>query len=482
MTIRTRLTFLYSSLLAIVILMFSTATSGILNWTLRNQVDESLYKALNDMQSSALTSGSQNGNSWMAYKFNDLLSSGVFVQLWSHDEKSQEPYLYETSLSMGNDLALDSDVLDSRDPVYSDVYVRGAHLRVAASPLRIGGDVYGYIQVATSLRTVDAAIDRLLKIMLVSGAFTLLASLLLGDLLARRALKPIETIGETARQITAADDLGRRIPNRGPQDEIGRLATTFNQTLERLEQLFNVQRRFVADVSHEMRTPLTSIQGNLDLMRRIGYDEEAMEAIESESRRMARLVDDLLLLAKADAGRLPLGHGLVELDTLVLEVYNQALGLAQGVSVRLGDIDQVQVMGDTDRLKQLLLNLVSNGLKYTPEGGSVTLLLAREGDQARVTVSDTGIGIPETDLPHIFDRFYRVDKARSRAQGGTGLGLSIAKWIADAHGGELSITSEIGSGTIVTVRLPLADPTPQLTEEHVTSPRKRARTPRLSRS
>lgn len=482
MTIRTRLTFLYSSLLAIVILMFSTATSGILNWTLRNQVDESLYNALSDMQSSALTSGSQYGNSWMAAKFNNLLSSGVFVQIWGHDARSQEPYLYETSLSMGNDLALDPDVMDSRDPVYSDVYVRGAHLRVAAAPLRIGGELYGYIQVATSLHTVDEAIDRLMKIMLISGAFTLLASLLLGDLLARRALKPIETIGESARQITAADDLSRRIPNHGPQDEIGRLATTFNQTLERLEQLFNVQRRFVADVSHEMRTPLTSIQGNLDLMRRIGYDEEAMEAIESESRRMTRLVDDLLLLAKADAGRLPLDHGLVELDTLVLEVYNQALVLAHGVTVHLGDIDQAQVMGDADRLKQLLLNLVSNGLKYTPEGGSVTLSLAREGDWTRVTVRDTGIGIPEADLPHIFDRFYRVDKARSRAQGGTGLGLSIAKWIADAHGGELSVISHVGSGTTFTLRLPLAGPATPAEEEQVTTPRKRVRTPRLSRS
>ncbi|HML22054.1 MAG TPA: ATP-binding protein [Aggregatilinea sp.] len=481
MTIRTRLTFLYSSLLAIVILMFSTATSGILNWTLRNQVDESLYKALGDMQTSALTSSSQNGNSWMAWKFNNLLSSGVFVQIWSHDEQSQEPYLYETSLSMGNDLALDPAVLTSNDPVYSDVYVRGAHLRVAASPLRIGGDLYGYIQVATSLRTVDAAIDRLLKIMLISGAFTLLASLLLGDLLARRALKPIETIGETARQITAADDLGRRIPNHGPQDEIGRLATTFNQTLERLEQLFNVQRRFVADVSHEMRTPLTSIQGNLDLMRRIGYDEEAMEAIESESRRMTRLVDDLLLLAKADAGRLPLDQGVVDLDTMVLEVYNQAQMLAHGVALHLGDLDQAQVLGDADRLKQLLLNLVSNGLKYTPEGGSVTISLARDGDRALVTVCDTGIGIPETDLPHIFDRFYRVDKARSRAQGGTGLGLSIAKWIADAHGGDLDVTSHVGSGTTFTLWLPLVHPVVPDVEPDDSPARRRTRVPRFSR-
>src|SRR5690554_3842130 len=173
MTIRTRLTFLYSSLLAIVILMFSAATSGILNWTLRNQVDDSLSKALADVQNSTRTHGLMRGDQWLAWKFNDLLSSGMIVQLWGHDARSQEPYLTETSLIMGNELALNADVINSREAVFNDVYVRGAHLRAAAAPIRIDGQLYGYVQVATSLRTVDAAIDRLLKIMLISGAFTL---------------------------------------------------------------------------------------------------------------------------------------------------------------------------------------------------------------------------------------------------------------------------------------------------------------------
>ncbi len=478
MTIRTRLTFLYSSLLAIVILMFSAATSGILNWTLRNQVDDSLSKALADVQNSTRTHGLMRGDQWLAWKFNDLLSSGMIVQLWGHDARSQEPYLTETSLIMGNELALNADVINSREAVFNDVYVRGAHLRAAAAPIRIDGQLYGYVQVATSLRTVDAAIDRLLKIMLISGAFTLLASLLLGDLLARRALKPIEIIGQTARRITAAGDLSLRIPYHGPPDEVGRLAHIFNQTLERLEQLFNVQRRFVADVSHEMRTPLTTIQGNLDLMRRIGYDEEAMEAIESESRRMTRLVDDLLLLAKADAGRLSLDHTLVEMDTLVLEVANQARLLSKDVEVRLGEMDQAHVMGDVDRLKQLLLNLISNGLKYTPPGGVVTLSLRRGAEWAEIVVADTGVGIPEHDLPHIFDRFYRVDKARSRAQGGTGLGLSIAKWLAEAHGGTLSVASRVGEGTCFTLRLPAADPSPPAAEPAAPGSPGRLRRPR----
>jgi two-component system OmpR family sensor kinase len=296
--------------------------------------------------------------------------------------------------------------------------------------------------------------------------------LFLGDNLTIRALRPVDTIAQTARQITAADDLGRRIPYES-QDELGQLTKTFNQTLERLERLFNAQRRFVADVSHEMRTPLTTIRGNISLMRRIGYDEESVAAIDGETQRMTRLVEDLLLLAKADAGRLSLEKQLVELDTLVLEVYNQAHILSEDkVSVHLGQLDQARVMGDSDRLKQLLLNLVSNGLKYTPEGGDVTLSLNRDDEWVRVDVTDTGVGIPAEDLPHIFDRFYRVDKARSRVMGGTGLGLSIAHWIAEAHGGQLSVVSEVGKGSTFTVKLPLAP-------ETVTKPSRRDTVPNL---
>ncbi|MBN1680096.1 MAG: HAMP domain-containing protein [Anaerolineae bacterium] len=464
MTIRTRLTFLYSTLLAIVILMFSAVTSSILNWTLRNQVDESLLEVLGDVRSYAvitLLNPTQDNSAQGAVPMpqpNSLSTPGLFVQIWLHDEQSQRPFLQWASLSLmgvGYTDSLDPEALDSPHEVRRDVVVDNVHLRVATIPLNVNGQMVGHIQAGSSLHTVDAAIDRLLEIMLIAGAGTILIALFAGDFVARRALRPIDAISQTARQITAADDLSRRIPYDGPPDEIGQLVETFNDTLGRLERLFKVQRRFVADVSHEMRTPLTAIQGNLDLMRRIGHDEEAMEAIQSESQRMTRLVDDLLLLAKADAGRLSLEKTMVELDTLVLEVYNQARVLSDGVEVILGPVDQVQVVGDSDRLKQLLLNLVTNGLKYTPDGGTVTLSLNRSDDWATINVADTGLGIPEDDLPYIFDRFYRVDKARSRVQGGTGLGLSIARWIADAHGGEIGVTSTQGKGSTFTLRLPL---------------------------
>jgi heavy metal sensor kinase len=463
MTIRTRLTFLYASLLAIAMILFSAATLSVLNWTMRRQVDNSLLKAATDIYKETLWDSADNQvlSDLAMMQINSLDASGLYVQVWRHDKRTGVPVLHGESWSMlgiGYGGALDPNAIGHTEPVRRDVMVNGTHMRVVTIPLVIDGELNGSIQAGQSLRIVDAAIDRLLKIMLIGGALTLLASLLIGDYLTQRALRPIDTIAHTAQQITRADDLSRRIPYDGPPDELGLLTQTFNETLERLERLFNAQRRFVADVSHEMRTPLTTIRGNVDLMRRFGHDQEAMDAIESEAKRMSRLVEDLLLLAKADAGRLPLDKARIELDTLLLEIYNQAHLLNQHVTVNLGEIEQAQVIGDADRLKQLLLNLVTNALKYTPAGGQVTLSMGRQDQQVWVSVADTGIGIPAKDLPHIFDRFYRVDKARSRMAGGTGLGLSIARWIADAHGGQLSVVSEESKGSTFTITLPVAPP------------------------
>jgi signal transduction histidine kinase len=244
-----------------------------------------------------------------------------------------------------------------------------------------------------------------------------------------------------------------------PQDEVGRLGMAFNESLERLERLFNLQRRFLADVSHELRTPLTTIRANVDLLRRLGgADAMSLDAIQSEAERMSRLVGDVLVLAQAEAGTLPLAHDAVEVDTLLLEVLSETQILAGGVKLSLGEIDQALVTGDRDRLKQILLNLVSNALKFTPEGGRVTLGLARVNEWVRITITDTGLGIPPEELPRIFDRFYRVDKARSRALGGAGLGLSIAQRIAQLHGGRIEAASNgvDGNGTTFSVWLPLA--------------------------
>jgi signal transduction histidine kinase len=279
-----------------------------------------------------------------------------------------------------------------------------------------------------------------------------------GALLARAVLRPIEAITNTAERITLAEDLSQRIPSADPNDELGRLTKTINRMLARLETLFQAQQRLVADVSHDLRTPLTTIQGNVDLLRRGAADDpairvEALRAIADETARMRRMVNDLLLLAQADAG-LKLQRQPVEMDTLLLEVYRQAQVMAaEKVSVRLGAEDQAMVSGDSDRLRQLLLNLVDNALKYTPTGGQVTLTLLRSGGWVQVVVEDTGIGISPEDLPHIFERHYRADRSRGRSSG-HGLGLAIAQWIAQAHGGRIEVTSEVGKGSKFILWLP----------------------------
>jgi signal transduction histidine kinase len=286
-------------------------------------------------------------------------------------------------------------------------------------------------------------------------------SLFVAVLLTPGLFKPLEDIATVARQITRADDLSRRVPYANRPDEIGELARAFNQTLERLERLFRTQQRLLADVSHELRTPLTAIRGNLDLIERIGEaDPESISAIQVEIERMTRLVGDLLLLARADSGGLPLERRPVELDNILFEIYRQIAVVNPPVEVKLSEVDQATVMGDADRLKQLFINLVENAIKYTPAGGTVELSLFKKDDKVHFEVRDTGIGIPPENLPHIFDRFYRVDKARARAHGGSGLGLSIAKWIATAHGGSIRVKSQPGEGTTFTVTLPLYEPAP----------------------
>jgi signal transduction histidine kinase len=267
-------------------------------------------------------------------------------------------------------------------------------------------------------------------------------------------------VTEVATQITRADDLSRRIPYDGPPgDEIGQLISAFNRTLGRLETLFDTQRRFLADVGHELRTPLTVIKGNTSLMRRMSCgDEESLSGIESEVDRLTRLVGDLLLLSQAESGKIPMARQVVELDTLLLEAMGQMSVLSRDrLTLRLGDIDQVLVCGDRDRLKQVLVNLIGNAINYTPQGGSVVVGLGKAQNQARLTITDNGPGIPPEDLPHIFERFYRGDKSRTRDRDGKGfgLGLSIAYWIVRNHNGRIDVDSKLGSGTTFCVWLPL---------------------------
>ena len=464
MSIRIRLTLTYAAMLATILIVFSGIVVSVLHWALLNSVDRTLEQTVDEVMQNIsgprpeLTLPDLQPRLTFALPDLDVFrASNVFVQAWNNNG------LYAGgSTNLGDyRLPLDPDALSTTEQTLRQVPISGTTFRVLTRPFIINSRILGRIQAAASLEPIEDAQRGVATVMLVAGIIAVVFSIFLGGAMLERALRPIEAIAITASQVTTGDDLSRRIPYNGPPDELGRLVRVFNDSLGRLEALFKAQRRFVADVSHELRTPLTVIQGSVDLIKRYD-DKEALDAIDSESKRMSRLVGDLLLLAQADAGGLPMSRRTMELDTLVLELLEQSRALTpEGPTIRLDRFEAVRVSADPDRLKQLFLNLIGNAIKHTPRDGVVTLSVWHTSQDALVSVADTGEGIPEEDLPHIFERFYRVDKARARAQGGAGLGLAIAQWIAEAHGGWITVRSALGQGTTFIVRLPRLVPPPE---------------------
>ncbi len=283
-----------------------------------------------------------------------------------------------------------------------------------------------------------------------------------GWLLARRALSPVSVLTVTAAGIAQSRTFSRRVPvpREGGGDELGRLAATFNEMLASLDDAYQAQARFLSAASHELRAPLTVIQANLELLHDRGdrltppdRDRAVREAY-VETMRLSRLVADLLSLARADAGVPLRRREPVELDRVLLNVIGEARHFARGQRFEITEVAPMTIMGDPDRLKQLVLNLVDNAIKYTQPNGRVSVALRRTGEFAEVVIRDTGIGIAADELPHVFERFYRADTARSRDPGGTGLGLPIARWIVEQHGGTMELGTTPGHGTIALVRLP----------------------------
>ena len=331
-------------------------------------------------------------------------------------------------------------------------------LRVDTS-MRADGRVARYVVGTAPLLELDMALRRVWRFMMLIAVVGNLITFATGWLLAGRALRPVLMLTEAARRIARSGAFTQRVPADMPRDELGRLAETFNDMLERLERSHTAQARFVSDASHELRAPLTVIQANLELLEhRPGMSaaerEVAIQVAHAETARLVRLVADLLVLARADTG-VPMRHDAVDLDRIVVAVLDEARLLAPLRRIEIETLDPAVVAGDADRLKQLVLNLVENAIKYTPADGRITVAIRRVGANAEIELRDTGIGIPAADLPRVFERFYRADPARTRDAGGTGLGLSIALWIARQHGGEITLASELGRGTVATVRLPL---------------------------
>ncbi|HKV52020.1 MAG TPA: HAMP domain-containing sensor histidine kinase [Gemmatimonadaceae bacterium] len=321
---------------------------------------------------------------------------------------------------------------------------------------------------AESVRSTDIAVRELLGTILAVAPLLLMASVGLAYMIAGRAFQPVGQMINEVKAITDGRSLHRRLPIDESNEEMARLGITLNEMMERLEISFSALRRFTADASHELKTPLAVLRADVERsMSGASTRAERMVALEEalhETTRMADLVESLLTLARADEGRFDLHRERVELEPLAREVYETATILSEpaGLTVTMAEPARVAVFGDRARLRQLFLNLTTNAIKYTPRGGSVDISLTSYEHTAAFAVRDSGIGISASDLPHIFERFYRADRARSRGteRSGFGLGLAISQWIAEAHGGSISVRSRYGRGSTFTVTLPVSDEEP----------------------
>jgi len=317
------------------------------------------------------------------------------------------------------------------------------------------------VEVGVPLAPVSTMLGHLFVQLSFGLPVALAIAILGGYFLVKRSLRPVEEIAHKAEQITH-HNLSERLPVSRTGDEVERLSISLNHMISRIEDALQNSKRFVADASHELRTPLTVLRGELEnLGRDLRLDKATRDMIGSmleEVERLTDIVEGLVALSRLDAGEAKMEWVQVDLAELTATTADQMNLLAEdkGIKVQCSPVQKVIVEGDRSRLKQVVVNLLDNAIKYTPGGGSIQLNVSRQNGHAILDVTDSGIGIPADAVPHVFDRFFRVDKARTRNEGGAGIGLSIVKSICSAHGAELEVESAIGKGSRFRVKLPLA--------------------------
>lgn len=334
----------------------------------------------------------------------------------------------------------------------------GNRYRVLVKPIQYNGSKIGQVQMAVDLAPIDSSLLKFGMFIIVITFVGLGLAAIAGWFLAKKTLSRVDIIRQTASAISASQDFHQRILHIGPMDELGALSKTFNEMLSSLEKAYMSQKRFLADASHELRAPLTTIRGNLDILQkweRIPKDDQQqiLQDMRKEAIRMSKMVAELLSLARADAGQ-EVQMQPLDMSLLIEEVRGEVLTWQKDRGYSFQANLLLRVWGDPNLLKQLLLILVDNAVKYTPYGGQVTVQGVEESQSILLRITDSGIGIETEDLPFIFDRFYRSEEARMYSPEGIGLGLSIAKWIIEQHQGSISVTSKPGKGTEIEIRLP----------------------------
>ncbi len=449
-SIKFRLTAWYLTVIVVLLLIFSTAAYFMVSSNLKQNLDNSLKSRADEIQSILVIGGERAvfienlGEVVLIYGSNSNLLNriGPNIQITGADTFIRQ-------------------VLAGQSSFYTAATGGGQQVRLYGIPLNIRPNLRIALIVGRPLGNITDALVSFRRILVISGLAAVILAGIGGLILAGRVLRPVDRITRTARDI-GESDLSRRIDVRS-DDELGRLASTLNNMVERLEAAFNRQKRFTADASHELRTPLAIIQAestlSLSKERSAAEYRKSLESISQESAYMSSLVGKLLFLARSDAGKETLNLEDVNLKHLLSELSQDVEVLARdkGLHLSLNPAEDLTIKGDKVKLRQLFLNILENAVRYTPSGGAIAESLTGKDGAAVVAIMDTGIGIPAEHLPHIFERFYRVDKARSRAEGGTGLGLAIAKYIAEAHNGKIEVESVPGKGSTFRVIIPLSD-------------------------
>ena len=459
-SVRTRLTLWYTGVLAFSLITFAVLLYYITANIFRERLDESLRSTGQTVASAYLEEFDEQKSASKASQvvLAELVFPDRFVEItdnsgtatgWSRNIEGQLITIPAQTLNNARRDGRSFGVVNN--------------LRIAVVPLASTQDL-GFAVVAEPLAVIEGSLTRLRRNLYAGVPLVLLLTSAGGYFLARKSLFRIASMNQQTRVITA-QNLSSRLNVTNPRDELGGLALTINDLLTRLEESFRQQQRFIADASHELRTPLAVLRSETEVAlgkkRSTDEYEESLLLIKDEAERLSRIVEDLSILANQSSEMPPvlLKEPLV-LNEVVSDCVRAArlLGSRKALRVDLENAsNELTLKGDEELLRRMLLNLLDNAVKYTPAGGSIFVLLTRQNGNARLVVRDTGIGIPFAEQSQVFDRFYRVDKARSRSLGGTGLGLSIVSWIVEAHEGKVTLESTPEKGSQFTVELPLGN-------------------------
>jgi heavy metal sensor kinase len=455
-SIRVRLTVWYVLIFGVVLTVFGAFIYSEVSVDLRKQFDLSLTRTAQSTSNNFIELAERRG---VADSAEDTVTE------WRLDKVStaifRDGLLLAASGSQISDAISSTNLFAGLSPSKSICFATdpSGKNRLVAVFVQVKGVAYSIVLLEPLDDLIDQ-LDRMRHIIFFGLPAALAVAAISGFFLAKHSLGSVVSISQQADHISAKN-LQERLTIKNPKDELGQLAGIFNSLLSRLDGSFGVMREFMADASHELRTPLAIIRGEAEVSlsqdrRTIDY-KQSLGIIHEQSKRMTRIVSDMLSLARADAGQQRLQIEELYLNDLVEEccIAAQSLGTLHGVSVNFVSCEDVPFSGDSELLKRMTVNLLDNAIQYTPSGGSVSVTLKIAPSAVLLTVSDTGIGIPREYADRVFDRFYRIDRARASADGGSGLGLSIVKLAAEAHRGSVRLTSEPGVGSTFTVSLPV---------------------------